>query len=67
LLIDPRCRELIRDLEQVLWKSDGFGNLGKELDKSDWRRTHTSDALGYMIADRFPMRASIGFRSERIF
>jgi hypothetical protein len=66
LLIDPRCRELIRDLEQVAWKTDGQGNRAHELDKSDWRRTHTSDALGYMIAEQFPMSAVFGFRSERL-
>src|SRR5579862_90453 len=63
LLIDPRCRELIRDLEQVVWKADGHGNRGRELDKSDWRRTHASDALGYLIAQQFPMQASAGFRA----
>jgi hypothetical protein len=62
LLIHPRCRELIRDLEQVRWKADGHGNRGRELDKSDWRRTHASDALGYMIAQQFPMQAPGGFR-----
>ena len=67
LLIDPRCRELIRDFEQVLWKADAHGNRGCDLDKSDWRRTHASDALGYMIAREFPMRALTGYRSERLF
>jgi hypothetical protein len=67
LLIDPRCRELIRDLEQVGWKTDAHGNPSTELDKSDRRRTHVSDALGYLIAHQFPMRSSIGFRSERLF
>jgi hypothetical protein len=67
LLIHPRCRELIRDLEQVGWKMDAHGNASAELDKSDRRRTHVSDALGYLIAYQFPMRSSIGFRSERLF
>jgi hypothetical protein len=67
LLIHPRCRELIRDLEQVGWKTDAQGNASTELDKSDRRRTHVSDALGYMIASQFPMRSSIGFRPERLF
>jgi Terminase large subunit, T4likevirus-type, N-terminal len=66
LLIDPRCRELIRDLEQVVWKADGHGNRGRELDKSDWRRTHASDALGYLIAQQFPMQASAGFRARSL-
>jgi Terminase large subunit, T4likevirus-type, N-terminal len=66
LLIDPRCRELIRDLEQVAWRTDAHGNASRELDKSDWRRTHASDALGYMIAYQFPMRAPAGPRPGRL-
>ena len=62
LLIDPRCRQLIRDLEQVSWKTDANGNPLIELDKSDPLRTHTSDALGYYVAFAFPMQASVGPR-----
>ena len=40
LRINPSCRELIRDLEQVAWKTDAHGNHVPELDKSDRRRTH---------------------------
>jgi phage terminase large subunit len=64
LLIDPRCRQLIRDLEQVSWKTDANGNPLVELDKSDPMRTHTSDALGYYVASEFPMQARIGFRPQ---
>lgn len=64
LLIDPRCRQLIRDLEQVAWKTDANGNSLVELDKSDPMRTHASDALGYYVASEFPMKASIGYRSQ---
>jgi hypothetical protein len=60
LFIDPRCRQLIRDLEQVCWKTDANGNPLLELDKSDRMRTHASDALGYYIASEFPMQARIG-------
>ena len=63
---DPSCWELSRDLEQVAWKTDPHGNPTAELDKSDRRRTHTSDALGYMIAREFPMGSSVGYRSERL-
>ena len=65
LLIDPGCRELIRDLDQVAWKEDAHGNSLKELDKSDPHRTHTSDALGYMAAQYFSM-TSPGYRNFRI-
>lgn len=43
--IDPRCRELIRDLEQVLYKDNSV-----VIDKDrDAKRTHLSDALGYLV------------------
>ncbi len=66
LLIDPRCKQLIQDLERVHWKTDSNGNPLNEIDKSDPARTHTSDALGYMIAAQFPMRPAGGYRSEYI-
>ncbi len=62
LLIDPRCKHLIKDLEQVCWKADPHGNPLAELDKSDPMRTHASDAVGYWIAREFPMRAPRGER-----
>jgi hypothetical protein len=63
LLIDPRCKHLIKDLEQVSWKSDPHGNTLADLDKADPRRTHVSDAVGYLIAREFPMREVRGERS----
>ena len=67
LLIDPRCRELIRDFEQVCWKSDANGNATGELDKSDPKRTHVSDALGYYLSQAFPMQPKAGERQERLW
>jgi len=47
LSIDPRCKELRSDFLKVSWK---HGAEGFELDKkSDPKRTHMSDALGYFI------------------
>jgi len=66
LLIDARCKQLIQDLERVHWKTDSNGNPLNDIDKSDPARTHTSDALGYMIAAQFSMRAPGGYRSEYI-
>jgi len=66
LFISPRSKQLIKDLERVQWKTDSNGNPLGEIDKSEPARTHTSDALGYMIAKEFPMQATIGYRSERI-
>jgi hypothetical protein len=62
LLIDPRCKQLIKDLEQVCWKADPYGNALADVDKSDPMRTHVSDAVGYWIAREFPMRAQRGER-----
>jgi hypothetical protein len=62
LWIDPKVEQLIKDLEQVSWKTDPHGNQLAQLDKSDPKRTHASDALGYMIVREFPMRARMGER-----
>ena len=62
LFIDSSCKELINDFEQVSWKADSHGNPLADLDKSDPRRTHVSDAVGYLVAREFPMRAKIGER-----
>jgi hypothetical protein len=68
LFIDPRCRELIRDLEQVSWALDSSGATTSELDKSDRARTHASDALGYFISQAFPLHPLIGHQSSgRLF
>ena len=45
LLVDPRCKELIADFEEVCFKEQTT-----EIDKDrDRKRTHTSDALGYLL------------------
>jgi len=67
LLAHKRCQQLLKDLERVQWKTDANGNALAEIDKSDPARTHVSDALGYMIAKEFPMQATCGYRSERLF
>jgi hypothetical protein len=38
------------------------GNTTAVLDKSDSRRTHMSDALGYLIWHRFQLAAKVGWR-----
>jgi PBSX family phage terminase large subunit len=60
VLIDPKCRELIKDLRQVRWKRDTAGNPTAELDKSDPQRTHVSDALSYLVASEFGLRSAAG-------
>jgi hypothetical protein len=45
LTVDPKCKELIQDLEEVCFKEDG-----NQIDKDrDRLRTHLSDALGYLL------------------
>jgi hypothetical protein len=63
VLVNPSCKALIKDFEQVCWKTDPNGNSLVELDKSDPMRTHVSNALGYLIAKVFPMSAQRGERS----
>jgi len=45
LLVDAKCTELIQDFEQVCFKGDS-GQIDKDRDR---RRTHLSDALGYLL------------------
>ena len=44
LIIDPRCKDLINDLEKVCNKEGT-----REIDKSNKNLTHMSDALGYAV------------------
>ena len=45
LYVHPRCKELIKDFEQVAYKENSL-----LIDKDrDPRRTHLSDALGYLV------------------
>jgi hypothetical protein len=62
LSIDATCKELILDLERVCWSSDATGQSTAELDKSDRTRTHASDALGYYLAQAFPLTHKNGER-----
>lgn len=54
--VDPSCRELISDLEQV--QRDGRGGIKKTRDRKDvyYRRSHTSDAFGYWVSYEAPVR-----------
>lgn len=52
LEIHPRCVYLRRDFETVTWSKSG------NINKSDFLRTHATDALGYFITQQFPLRAA---------
>jgi hypothetical protein len=62
MLVDPGCKELIQDFEQVSYKADS-----NQVDKDrDRMRTHASDALGYMLWQECVGSPKIGDRQERI-
>jgi hypothetical protein len=63
LQIDPRCKELIKDLEDVMFKPDS-GVVDKV---RDLQRTHASDALGYMIWELFGDKPPAGEMNQRLF
>ncbi len=62
LFVHPRCQELVADLEQVSYKP---GSAVIEKDR-DPRRTHLSDALGYLVWEECRPRGWAGERPERI-
>jgi hypothetical protein len=59
---DVKCPELITDFKKVKWHSDSDGNTTAQIDKRDPKRTHISDALGYMIEYRFNLKQKGGAR-----
>lgn len=59
---DARCKELIKDFEQVSYKADSNA-IDKEKDR---RRTHLSDALGYLLWQECRPQPAIGERQERL-
>ena len=61
LFVDPRCKELIADLEQVAYVEDTMV-INKDKDR---KRTHLSDALGYLVCQE--NRPQIGERNRRLF
>ena len=61
--VDRKCKELVKDFVQVSYKSDR-----SEIDKErDRQRTHTSDALGYLIWEECRPKQQVGERAQPIF
>lgn len=58
LFVDPRCQSLMLDFERLRFHEDGV-RVDKE---SDAKRSHSSDALGYLIWEEFSPRLTIGER-----
>ena len=50
-IIDPKCKNLIADFEQVVNKEGT-----RDIDKSNAELTHMSDAFGYFVDYEFPIR-----------
>jgi len=63
LLVDRKCKELIKDFEQVTYKPEST-IVDKDRDRL---RTHLSDALGYLLWQECRPLPNIGERKERLF
>ncbi len=61
-VVSSRCRELVKDFEQVTYKPDS-GAIDKERDP---KRTHLSDALGYLVWQECGRVASGGEQPRRL-
>ena len=53
-IIDPKCKEFIKDLEQVVLKEGT-----REIDKSNSSLTHLTDAFRYSIDYEFPVKKPV--------
>ena len=63
LFVTPKCEGLILDFEQVVYQENS-----RDIDKTkDKRRTHLSDALGYLVWGEFKPQQPIGEQSRRLF
>jgi hypothetical protein len=62
LRVHERCVELIRDFEQVIYK-EGSQLVDKD---NDPRRTHLSDALGYLVWQECGGRGTVGEKGQRL-
>jgi hypothetical protein len=62
VVVDEKCEELLKDFEQVAFKEDTF-TIDKDRDRM---RTHISDALGYVLWEKFEPMGKIGECTVRI-
>jgi hypothetical protein len=63
LEMHPQCKELVKDFEQVMFKPES-GVIDK---LKDAKRTHTSDALGYLVWELYGDKPSFGAINKRLF
>jgi hypothetical protein len=62
LFVDPRCKGLIMDFEEVTFKPES-SVIDKEKDS---QRTHLSDALGYLLWQECRPRPVFGEQGQRL-
>jgi hypothetical protein len=63
MVVDPRCRELIQDFEEVTFKPES-----SVIDKDrDGKRSHLSDALGYLVWQECRRQPPFGEQQRRLF
>ena len=53
-IVDPKCKEFIKDLEQVVLKEGT-----REIDKSNNALTHLTDAFRYSVDYEFPVKKPV--------
>ena len=58
MTVDPKCVELVRDLEQCIRDEKGG------IDKKDLERTHFLDACSYYIEYKYPVTVSRAFSTQ---
>jgi Terminase large subunit, T4likevirus-type, N-terminal len=63
LEIDPKCKELVKDFEDVMFKPDS-GIVDKVRDP---KRTHASDALGYVVWELYGEKVKTGEMNKPLF
>ncbi|HEY1213660.1 MAG TPA: hypothetical protein VGE93_08510, partial [Bryobacteraceae bacterium] len=63
LEIDPKCKELVKDFEEVMFKPDS-GIVDKVRDP---KRTHASDALGYVVWELYGEKVKTGEMNRPLF
>jgi hypothetical protein len=62
LRVHPRCKELIKDFERVVYK-EGSQVIDKDRDQ---KRSHLSDALGYLVWQESNSGPGVGERGQRL-
>jgi Terminase large subunit, T4likevirus-type, N-terminal len=62
LFVHPRCKGLVADFEEVTYKAE-TSVIDKERDS---KRTHLSDALGYLIWQEYRQRVVFGEQGRRL-